>query len=245
MTVREMHYDFKQKLNKIDSQKYNDLYVPEIDWKLNEAQEMFVKMIAQPRISKFFGFETSQRTIDDIRTIVVDQTKSQGVTAASYDNTSYIVTLPNDYWFYSKSVVYAKKGTCDEVRIKRIIPVQHDDEHEESPFNVSSFEWREVNVRFNKDGLRVFTDGTFTITTVAFEYLKRPRLIYNAADWLQGSGTYNTLNGVALTGRQDCELPEGVHRDIVDLAVAITTADILASNYSVKKEKLQMDQLPA
>jgi hypothetical protein len=39
MTAREMHYDFKQKLNKIDSQKHRNLKVPEIDWKLNEAQE--------------------------------------------------------------------------------------------------------------------------------------------------------------------------------------------------------------
>ena len=47
MNAREMHYDFKQKLNKIDSQKYRDLIVPEIDWKLNEAQEVFVKVIEE------------------------------------------------------------------------------------------------------------------------------------------------------------------------------------------------------
>ena len=37
MNIREMHYDFKKKFNKIDSQKNRNLLVPEIDWSLNEA----------------------------------------------------------------------------------------------------------------------------------------------------------------------------------------------------------------
>ena len=61
MNAREMHYDFKQKLNKIDSQKYRNLLVPEIDWKLNEAQEVFVKIIAEPRLRSQLGFEINQR----------------------------------------------------------------------------------------------------------------------------------------------------------------------------------------
>ena len=70
MTTREMHYDIKFKLNKIDSQQNKNLKIPEIDWVINEANEILIKLIAQPRVKNQFGFETSQRTIDDIRTIV-------------------------------------------------------------------------------------------------------------------------------------------------------------------------------
>ena len=70
MTISEMHYDFKKKLNKVDSEQNRNLLVPEIDWALNEAQELFIKMVAEPRQRSFLGFEKSQRTIDDIRTIV-------------------------------------------------------------------------------------------------------------------------------------------------------------------------------
>ena len=52
------------KILKIDSQKYRNLIVPEIDWKLNEAQEAFVKIIAEPRLKSQLGFEINQRTID-------------------------------------------------------------------------------------------------------------------------------------------------------------------------------------
>lgn len=237
MDARAMHYDFKQKLNRIDSQKYRDLKVPEIDWKLNEAQEVFVKMIAQPRLRSQLGFETNQRTLDDIRTIVKDQKLEDGVVPVAYDSTSYLANLPADYWFYAKSVIYASKGSCQDIRIRRVRQVQHDDEHEESPFDRSSFEWRTVNVRFNKEGFRVFTDGTFSISKVCFEYLIEPRLIHNAQDF--SGGTYN-LNGVALTGTQACELPKMVHREIVDLAVFITSNDLTLPNYQLKKDKINL-----
>ena len=70
MDIRSLQYDFKQKLNKVDSQQYRNLKIPEIDWKLNEAADIYIKTIVEPRKFNNLGFETSQRTIDDIRTIV-------------------------------------------------------------------------------------------------------------------------------------------------------------------------------
>ena len=43
MTVQEMHYEFKLKLNKVDSLDYSNFQVPEIDWYLNEAMNVFMK----------------------------------------------------------------------------------------------------------------------------------------------------------------------------------------------------------
>lgn len=241
MTVKDMHYDFKQKLNKIDSQKFRDLYVPEIDWKLNEAQEVFVKVIAQPRFGKQIGFEANQRTINDIRTIVIDQTPATGLTPTAYDTSSFIVAPPNDYWFLAKAYVLATKGSCIDIRLK-VREIQHDDEHELSPFDRSSFEWRVTNMRFNNQGLRLFTDGTFQITKLVMEYLKEPRLIHNAEDWVQGGGEYMTTSGITLTGTQDCELPKPVHREIVDLAVLITSGDLSLPSTPNKERKIQIVQ---
>lgn len=240
MNAREMHYDFKQKLNKIDSQKYRDLLVPEIDWKLNEAQEVFVKMIAEPRFAKTVGFETSQRTIDDIRTLVVDQNQSEDscITPTIYDNGKYLAPLPDDYWFLVKSKIIASKGTCINKEIKVVKVRQHNDLHEVSPFDRASFEWRETNIEFNKDGIIIYTDGSFTISLACLSYIKRPRLIHNAQDFR--GGTYKTMSGISLVGSQDCELPEGTHREIVDLAVLITTGDLQIPDYQVKANKLNL-----
>lgn len=237
MTVREMHYDFKQKLNKLDSQKYRNLLVPQIDWKLNEAYEIFVKTIAQPRLKNQLGFEVNQRTIDDIRTIVVDQKPADYITPTVYDETSFIVALPSDYWFLAKIKIIASKGKCSSVVLYDSVNVQHNDETESSSFDKSSFEWRTSNYRFNNEGIRVFTDGTYTIDKVGLEYLKRPRPIYNATDWEGGS--YTGLDGVTYTGSQDCELPPGTHREIVDLAVMITANDLNLPTYNYKKDKVK------
>lgn len=239
MTAREMHYDFKQKLNKIDSQKNRNLKVPEIDWKLNEAQEVFVKIVAQPRVGKDLGFEVNQRTIDDIRTIVVNQKLDNAVALSQFDDSSFIGTLPDDYWFYANSKIVATKGTCEN-KLLNGREVQHDDEADLSVFDRSSFEWRVANIRFIREGIRVFTDGSFTPSKIILNYLLRPRKIHNAQDWI--GGTYNDINGVPLSGTVACELPEGVHRDIVDLAVFITSGDLNLNSYQFQRNKLSLTQ---
>lgn len=237
MNAREMHYDFKQKLNRLDSQKYVNLKVPEIDLKLNEAQEVFVKIIAEPRLRDTIGFEINQRTINDIRTIVVDQTSLTGITPTIFDNTSYISSLPTDYWYLTGAKVLATKGNCINIKLNTR-EVQHDDENELSSFDRSSFTWRISNIRFNKDGLRVFTDGTYSINKVLFEYIKIPRRIHNAQDWI--GGVYIALDGQTLTGTQSCELPIMVHREIVDLAVLITAGDLSLPDYQLKYNKVKL-----
>ena len=43
MTVENMHFDFKMKLNKVDSAKNRNFRPEEIDWLLNEAMDIFIK----------------------------------------------------------------------------------------------------------------------------------------------------------------------------------------------------------
>ena len=225
-----MHYDFKSKFNKIDSQSYRNLRVPEIDWILNEAQELFVKMVAKPRVKNSLGFETSQRTIDDIRPLVVK------ATLGLLNGTVY--TLPSDYCFYLRARAVLTKGTCRNfpavVRIQQL-----DDEFEEDPFTASSFEWREVNGVFNSQGLQLFTDGTFSYQSVKMDYIKKLEYIHNAEDFRAGG--YNLPSGIALTGTNDCILPEGTHREIVDLAVMLASANIQSPDWQQKLAKINLN----
>ena len=71
MTVQEMHYDFKFKLNKIDSSDYSNFKIPEIDWLLNESMEVFLKQRYGINNTKREGFEATQKRIDDLRNLVI------------------------------------------------------------------------------------------------------------------------------------------------------------------------------
>ena len=235
MTVRDMVYDVKFKLNKVDSQKYSNLKVPEINWALNEAEEIFIKTVSQPRFSNKLGFEHKQRSIDDVRTIVVNG----GILAVTSLNAKeYLAVLPNNYRHFVSSYACASKGNCSNWKI-RMFQQQHDDLHEENIFTRSSFEWEQINFRFYEEGIKLFTDGTFTINSVCdFNYIRKTAYIHNAADFIGGS--YKTLDGVTLTGTQDCELPEHTHREIVDLAVLILTGSMQIPDYEIKKDKINL-----
>ena len=237
MTIKEMQYDIKFKLNKVDSQQYRNLRIPELDWVINEAYEIFVKSVAEPRTSNYLGFETSQRTIDDIRTIVVND---KNIIPTKLDNKTYVLSLPQDYMFYiAVSVVITKKNCSD--RIARATLRQHDDRFESSPFDNSSFEWKEVNIRFYEDGIKLFTDGTFDIKEVKLNYIRKHAYIHNAQDFLP-TGSYKLPSGTLLTGSQDCELPIQTHREIVDIAVLILTNNLELPSYQFKQVKVNLNQ---
>lgn len=232
MTIKDMHYDFKKKLNKIDSQQNRNLLIPEIDWSLNEAVEIFIKSIAEPRTKTYFGFELNQRSIDDIRTLVVNNQ------CLIVNNN--IVTLPDNYLHFVKGEVIMSKNNCKNVKGKFKLR-QHDDEFEDSPFDNSNFEWRTVNGVFFQNGIKLYDDGTFTNEQLCISYIKKPLYIHNAEDFRNGS--YKLPSGIILNGSVNCELPEHTHREIVDIAVMIATGELQIPDYELKMNKLRLNQL--
>lgn len=245
MDIRDMHYDFKSKFNKLDSQQNKNLLVPEIDWKLTEAQEMFVKLIAEPRYRLGLGFELNQRTIDDIKTLVKKQFFEKGTCTAlsKIDDYTYSGQLPEDYMFYTSSRVIASKGSCTNKELVAHV-VQDDDLHQETWSSVPSFEWRETNILFNRDSavpgkseIQVKSDGTFVPQFICLHYIIQPPRLHNAQDFPGGS--YALPNGQVLTGAQSCILPVHVHGEIVDLAVLLATTDLI-SELNAKQLKTTM-----
>ena len=223
-----MHYDIKMKVNKVDSQSYRNFLIPQLDWILNEAQELFIKMIAMPRnINSLSGFELNQRTIDDIKSIVVPDYIVTPV--------NNVVTLPQDYMFYIKSTAKISKGDCKD-KDAVVVVRQTEDLAEISPFDKSSFEWRTINAVFNSTGIKIFTDSTFTVDKLSITYIRKPAYIHNAQKF--NTGTYLLPGGQLLSGKQDCELPPHTHREIVDIAVLLITNQLQIPDYSIKKDKL-------
>lgn len=235
MSITSMHYDFKMKFNKIDSQSNRNFLVPEIDWLLNEAARIFVTLIAEPRKSKQLGFETSLKSIEDISTIVVSDDNDWRTV------TNNVATLPDDYWYLIRGRVKASKGKCID-EIGRFQIVQHDDMTEESIFYKSSFEWRRFNAHRFDGGIKFLTDGTFTINDVCFNYIRKMSYMHNAVAFRAG-GYNSPLDGVLLTGSVNCELPETTHSEVVDIAVMIASGNILSSYYQQKLAKLNFNQL--
>jgi hypothetical protein len=228
MTIEGMHYDFKMKLNKVDTQSKRNFQIPEIDWIMNQAQIIFVEDIARPRSNKSsLGFETSRRTIEDIRSIVVPDTE---VTV-----TNNLAVLPTNFWFFVNGRATMTKGECTNSN-GIVYERQHKDLFEESEFDKTSFDWRVVNAVFNSTGIKLFAKD-FTINKLSITYIKKLSYIHNAQKFV--GGQYKMPDGVTtLTGKRDCELPEYTHQDIVDIAVMLASGQINASDYDIKRDKV-------
>ena len=235
MGIQEMHYDIKKKLNKVDSQQYRNLLVPEIDFALNEAIEIFIKLVAEPRTQSSLGFEKTQRNIDDIRPLV----ESEHFPENQFDVIDNLVTLPENYMFWISGYVKTQKASCTadiDVNV-----VQHDDRSESNINYSSSFEWRTVNAEFNSRGIRFYNDGSFEIKKLCLSYIRKPKYVHNAASY--PGGQYKLPSGIMLSGIENCELPDHTHREITDIAVALLSGELNLPGYQVAMTKLKLNQL--
>jgi hypothetical protein len=237
MTIKGMHLDFKNKYNKVDSLQNTNFDVPQIDFILNQAAELFVKLIAQPRLKSHLGFEVVQRTIDDIRMLVINDKEINVV--------NNIAVLPTDYLFYLRAFCMVDKNDSNHISCKnkkcRVIIRQHDDMFDESPFDRSSFEWRFVNALFVKEGIKLFADDTMKIGKMKLSYLKKLDFFHNAEDYSEEG--YETIDGVVLSGFKNCELPGHTHSEIVNIAVLLVSAWLNDPSHQFKQLGIKLDQI--
>ena len=246
MKVQEMHYEVKRRINKVDSNQNRNLLVPEIDLALNEAQMLFVKMVAEPRVSYHLGVETTQRNIDELRTIIVhDSTVNV--------NNDHVAKLPEDYLYFLRAYATMNKTGCPNGVKARVYIQRHNDLYEESVFTKSSFEWRTVNGVFVEvdtadSGIQLSTIDGVSYSNLILSYIRRPKLIYygsgfGANGYKLPSGYYpNTTSTSTNPSDQDCELPESTHNEIVDIAAMVITGDLASPDYQYKMAKLRFNE---
>jgi len=249
MTIQEAHYDFKTKLDKVDSLKKRNFLTHEIDWILNEAQLMFLKTRSDQNNVNRTGFETTSKRKTDLRTL---QIKSPGrqpglvPVLAQVD----VYELPIDNFEYkcfklTNLTVKAEKNDCTKL-IYDVKAVQHDDlnEYLRRDFYKPSFNWSRIiyvegsgSVPSSTGSIYLYTDG-FNIIEVYPEYLKLPEKV-----WF---GNYNSLDGQYLANIDSpvsFEFPEAVHNEIVDLAVAECSRIIEHPTfYQLKQQKFQLNE---
>lgn len=226
MIAKEMHFQFKRKLNKIATEQYPNMIVPVVDTYLNEAVNIFIKRIAEPRLRPN-GAEKSQRTIDDLRTLI----KTDEV-VLSKDGDFFTASLPTDYLHYLSMVVRCSKDKCEK-DIRGFL-AQYDDLVEESAFTESSFEWEEINFWFYADGIKMKPKG-FSPQRIFLDYLRKPARIHYADGH---GGSYVDFDGNTLTGFQNCDLPENTHDEIVDIAVLLAIGE-LSPDYNTASNKVE------
>ena len=220
MTVQEFHIAIGLEVDKTLDFEYPYMSPEQIDYWLNKAQDRFVKQRASGNNLKKEGFEVTQKRIDDLRTVLKDST-----IVPVQSGTIFKSALPADYRWLIRHTCDTGNTVCSTSTVGGQ-EIQQDDLNE---LKINPF-WSPSKVEplyylFNND-IVYETDGNFTVTSTKVYYIKK----YNKIQ-------YGTQYVTPLPDIQ-CELPEFVHEEIVDIARDMILENIESQRYQTSQVDL-------
>ena len=185
---------------------------------MNEAQ---IKLIKQKidgwSTNSGYGMDAFKKRYEDLQSLVITY-NNQPLTLALKNAElnqwfAGLHTLDPKYMFYIDSYVLADKGRCKD----RKIWINRDlAKHGDLQFCLNnvhyrpSFEYQETFNFLSSDEISIFTDGTFTPTTINISYMRYPVYINKTGYiMLDGEPSYD----------QDCELETYLEDELLDLTV--------------------------
>lgn len=245
-SISEMVYDFKMKMDRVDSLSQQDFNLGEIDWLLNEAQLVFVKRrFSGASNPKQKGFENTQKRIDDLSTLVIKYPVQPPILTTLLDTGVYEADLSDTVYPYMFLVDAYVDLNIDSTCTITGVPlkfIQHDDLRESlrDPFNSPSLEFVPYNLGKSSSGdsSSIYIYGgdlpASSINSVYVEYVKYPSKMW--------SGGYEYLDGVTYP-TTDCELPDQTHSEIVDIACELAALNIENPEYiQLKSRKVLVNE---
>ena len=229
MTISEMHNGVKQELDKTSSLELPAFEEEEIDYWLNQTILTFINQRYGGVNIKGTGIEETQKRIEDLRTLVVNNDLISS--ASTYYPNNYCFDLPSDYYLlltdqvdisYTSDITGqagSKRVGTTPTTLDRYTVMLRD------PFSEHIF-YKDYAcpLRLIQDTEMVFiTDGTYTITDSRISYIKNPAT-------------------VDLTGVVNCDLPNHTHQEIVKMTANKMLENIESPRYAtIEREVHKME----
>lgn len=210
--------EVRRKLNRVNSDYGRELEVSTLDLILTEAYHLYVE-------NRLALFEINSAVRSELRQLEV-KAKQLTPKVFSKDNTTYTANYPSDYLRCSRLYATASKDGCGTKSLKGII-VQTDDLNEalRDPFFKPSFEYEELLYDEGRDGIHIYTDGTFKVIDVFIDYIKKPGDIKTPS--LYAEKYYVDAEGKEIRSDSHMELDSAFQmRKVVDIATLIALRDL-------------------
>ena len=209
----------KQRLNKLDSQDYDNLECWQIVEGFNKAQVEWVRRQLHGINMVKEGDEQSTRRKDDLQVLLSTQTLSITDKEIYYEG-----TLPNEYLQWKRVDVWAEKECCDKRRMTVYLAEEGNlNQLLRDDAKKPSFEWAETFATLKGNRVNVYTNNTFHIQKADLIYYRQPIKI-------QIQGCVDPYTNVASTTEVLCEFKDDIIELIIDEAVSILAGDIESTN---------------
>jgi hypothetical protein len=209
----------KQRLNKLDSQDYDNIECWQIVEAFNKSQVEWVRRQLHGINIVKEGDEQSTRRIDDLQLLL----GTINVPFVKSDISAY-ADLPANYLQWKRVDVYAKKGCCDDRRMSVYLA-------EEGNLNQllfdnakkPSFEWAETFATLKSNKVNVYTNNEFDISSGALTYYRQPIRV-------EIQGCVDPYTGVQTVTDVECEFKDDIVELLIDEAASILAGDIESGN---------------
>lgn len=205
---------FRQRLNKADSQDYQNIECWQIAEAFNKAMDAWesrqLEGINQTRSTA----EGSIRSIDKLQVVLTEEILTMS------DNGDYWeAPLPDDYMEWSRFSANAVAQCCPPRKLKIFLGENADLDFDLlDKMKQPSFEWAETLAIVIGSNVRIYTNKCFEIDSPLVSYYRR-------AVHVQFDGCTNTDTGLPQVGDIECEFSNNVTETIIDEAAAILADD--------------------
>ena len=239
MTIQQMHQGFMLELDKSNALEYPDFLPEEIDYWLNKAIREFVKTRYDGYNVKKKGFEETQKRIDDLRELVVED---QMIPVIDPDNTSYlddvvvydvdITTTSKPYWFSLGEEVAIEYTDCNGNKKQRrqfttettLNEYAREIQNPFAEFRLEAGRAKPLRL-FAEDKVQIITDGQYVPILYYFSYLRQPAEV-----------------SITSIPTVDCDLASHCHDEIISLATNLCLENIESKRTQINAQLLNKQE---
>ena len=209
----------KQRLNKLDSQDYDNINCWQIVESFNKAQVEWVRRQLHGLNIVKEGDEQSTRRKDDLQKLLIKEPFSTIKKDQYYEG-----NIPQDYLQWKRVDVYAKKECCDKRRMNVYLAEEGNlNQLLRDKLKQPSFDWAETFATLINDTVHVYTNNEFDVSDAQLTYYRQPIKI-------QINGCSDPYTGIISTTEVQSEFKDDLIELIIDEAVSILAGDIESGN---------------
>jgi hypothetical protein len=209
----------KERINKLDSNDYDNIECWQIVEAFNKAQVEWARRQLHGINQVREGDEQSTRRKDDLQILLTTET------LPTVDKQYYFKgAIPEDYLQWKRVDVFAQKDCCNKRRMTVYLAEEGNlNQLLRDKAKQPNFEWAETFATLKGGDVNVYTDGVFNIQTMDLIYYRQPIKI-------QVQGCVDPYTGVASAANVECEFKDDIIELIIDEAVSIIAGDIESGN---------------
>jgi hypothetical protein len=215
MTVQTLIVKIKQRINKLDSQDYDNLEIWQVLEYYNRAQKLFVRQNLHGLNTYREGDENSKRRIDDFSRLI---TSIKPVLTKK--DIYYEFPLPVSNYMYFKRIDITAKH-CDKERsmVCYLGQMSNVNNYLVNYQKKPDFVWGETFATMSNGNVQVYTNGEFDISSLTFYYYRYPVDVAMANNF---SLEYNSV----VPNDIHPELPDDLVEVIISHAASLIGGDL-------------------